>query len=301
MLTLDTISIGRPITRGPFALFPLYTHGGRGLDYVPGPVATADGLITIDEQPGAAVPTLAAHVSGSAPVLLIEGETFVGGLQNRVLNVSVLLAPGDQELPVACVEARRWGSRAHMTRSDVRAPRQVRTVKNASVARELRETGAKRADQHAVWAQVDETLAATHADAPTQSLHAAFDAASIHDRSIMAVVDELVALGPLPEQCGVVVAAGGRCLTAELFDRPDTLTAYWPTIVRANLLDIPTKSASRPSLGDALRFVRRVANLDATTSPGVSLGTEHHFTDTKVVAQALEHDNSLVHLSVVAA
>ena len=111
MFTLDTISIGQPITRGPFALFPLYTHGGRGLDYVPGPVATADGLITIDEQPGAEVPTLAAHVAGSAPVLLIEGETFVGGLQNRVLNVSVLLAPGDQELPVACVEAHRWGSR----------------------------------------------------------------------------------------------------------------------------------------------------------------------------------------------
>jgi hypothetical protein len=301
MLALDTISIGRPVNRGPFALFPLYTHGGRGLDYVPGPVATAAGLITIDEQPGAAVPTLAAHVSGSAPVLLIEGETFVGGLQNRVLNVSVLLAPGDQELPVACVEARRWGSRAHMTRSELRAPRRIRTVKNASVARELRETGAKRADQRAVWAQVDETLATSHADAPTLSLHAAFAAASIHDRSIMAVVDELVALGPLPEQCGVVVGAGGRCLTAELFDRPDTLTAYWPTIVRANVLDIPTRAAERPSLGDALRFVRGVANLDATSSPGVSLGTERHFTDSNVVAQALEHDDSLVHLSILAA
>jgi hypothetical protein len=54
-------------------------------------------------------------------------------------------------------------------------------------------------------------LATSHADAPTQSLLITFDAASIHDRSTMALVDELVALGPLPEQCGVVVAAGGRC------------------------------------------------------------------------------------------
>jgi hypothetical protein len=44
-----------------------------------------------------------------------------------------------------------------------------------------------------------------------------------------------------------------------------------------------------------------VADLDATSSPGVSLGTERHFTDSKVVAQALEHEDSLVHLSILAA
>src|SRR3954454_16350386 len=153
MQTLDTLSIGRPITRGPLALFPLYAHDRAGIDYVPGPIAAARGLIAVGEQPGATVPTLAATISGPSPVLLIEGETFVGGLQNRVLNVSVLLAPGKQELPVSCVGARRWGSRAHMTRSDLRAPRRVRRVKNASVAREVRESGAKYADQSAVWAQ----------------------------------------------------------------------------------------------------------------------------------------------------
>jgi hypothetical protein len=122
------------------------------------------------------VPALAASISGSSPVLLIEGETFVGGLQNRALNVSVSLAPGEKELPVACVEAHRWGSRTRMTRSDVRAPCRVRRVKNASVAHDVKARGARCADQAAVWDQVDETLAASHADAPTASLHAAFDA-----------------------------------------------------------------------------------------------------------------------------
>jgi hypothetical protein len=302
MQTLDTLSIGRPVTRGPLALFPLYTHAAHVTDYVPGPLATANGLLVVDEQPGAAVPTLAAHVSGSAPVLLIEGETFVGGLQNRVLNVSVLLAPGDQDIPVACVEARRWGARAAMTRSEMRAPRRVRRVKNASVAAAVRSTGARYADQGAVWAQVDETLAATEADAPTASLHAAFAAVcSDEDGSIMSVVEELVALGPLREQTGVVVAAGGRCLMAELFDRSDTLAAYWPTIVCASMLDMPTTRLRRPSIGEALRFVRRVAKAQATSNPGVSLGNERHFVDTKVVAQALEHSGTLVHLSVLAA
>jgi hypothetical protein len=302
MQTLDTLSIGRPVTRGPFALFPLYTHAGRNIDYVPGPLATANGVITVDEQPGAVVPTLAAHVSGTSPVLLIEGETFVGGLQNRILNVSVLLAPGHQELPVACVEAHRWGSRAGMARSELRAPRRVRRVKNASVANALRSTGVRHADQGAIWEQVDETLAASQADAPTASLHAAF-AADFTDesKSIRPVIEELVAVGPLPDQAGVVVAAGGRCLTAELFDCHETLTAYWPTIVLASALDMPSKRAPRPSIADALRFVRRVARAQETSNPGVSLGRERHFIDAKVVAQALEYDGSLVHLSVLAA
>jgi hypothetical protein len=183
----------------------------------------------------------------------------------------------------------------------LRAPRRVRRVKNASVAEAVRSTGTRYADQHAVWAQVGETLTANQADAPTSSLLAAFDAASSHNDSSIIAIEELIALGPLPEQAGVVVAAGGRCLTAELFDRPDTLGAYWSTIVRASLLDIPTSRARRPSIAEALRFVRRAAKAHETSSPGVSLGRELHLSDTKVVAQALEHDDTLVHLSVLAA
>jgi len=301
MQLLDSISIGRPVTRGPVSLFPLYTHGARQADYVPGPVAADTALFQIDEEPGASVASLVATVTGTTPVLLVEGETFTGGLQNRVLNVTVLLAPGTHQVPVACVEAARWGARSQMGRAGVRAPRRVRRVKNESVHEARRMHGEAVADQGAVWASVDDEIAEIHAAAPTRALHDAYAHAVAEPDDTAPAIEALVRLGPLPGQAGVVVAAGGRCLTADLFDRPETLAVYWGEILRSHLLDCPDRIAARPSLGTALRFVRRLKNAEQTESQGVGLGRERHYRDKRVVAQGLEHDDALVHLSVVAA
>ncbi len=302
MQLLDSISIGRPVTRGPVSLFPLYTHDAPQTDYVPGPVAADTALFHIDEDDdGESVPSLTATVTGTTPVLLVEGETFKGGLQNRVLNVSVLLAPGKHQVPVACVEASRWGARSTMGRAGMRAPRRVRRVKNESVRESLQADGSHSADQGAVWASVDDEITESRANAPTQALHAAYEQAAADGDDTARAIEELARLGPLPGQAGVVVAAGGRCLTADLFDRPETLAVYWGEIVRSHMLDRPDGKAPRPSLGTALRFVRRLQHAEQTETDGVGLGREHHYRDKRVIAQGLEHDGALVHLSVVAA
>ena len=51
-------------------------------------------------------------------VLLYDGEELVGAKQNRILNVSVLLAAGSTtRIPVSCVERGRWSSRGRRFRS----------------------------------------------------------------------------------------------------------------------------------------------------------------------------------------
>ena len=56
------------------------------------------------------MPDLLVENQGDVPVLFLEGEELVGAKQNRVLNVSVLIAaPSKTKIPVSCVEQDRWG------------------------------------------------------------------------------------------------------------------------------------------------------------------------------------------------
>ena len=98
---LETVAIGSPITRLGVSFFPVYLTA-NGLP----PIATgeASGLV-IDELDEASVGTLRVRNPGDKAVLVVEGEHFIGGKQNRALNATVLVpAKADLEIPVSCLE-----------------------------------------------------------------------------------------------------------------------------------------------------------------------------------------------------
>jgi len=52
---------------------------------------------------GGSVPLLRAENSGLNPVLILDGEEFVGGKQNRIVNASVIILPGKMmDVPFSC-------------------------------------------------------------------------------------------------------------------------------------------------------------------------------------------------------
>lgn len=291
---LDRASIGRPLTRGGVSLFPVYIHGTGGLD-----IAARPADLTISEQASAEVPTITVTNPGGRATLLVEGETVTGGQQNRVLNVSVLVpAASTIEVPVSCVEAGRWGGRAEFERGRTFAPRRVRRVKNATVARSVHASGTKYSDQGAVWNAIDVELDALAVTSRTRAFHDAEVALERDDRA--AVLAELVEAGPLPGQCGLVFGHGGRIVSAEIFATHELLVANWEGLVRAALLDSPVVVEGRPSVSRALRFVNRLATGTATRSPGVGLGEETHIRTSRLVGQALLFEGGLVHASAFA-
>lgn len=311
--TLDTISIGRPKTVGPVTLYPLYAHGPVALAYSTLAEAIRAGTVAVEEAPSAHVPTLLVTNTGDRPVLITDGEILEGGWQNRTVTVPVLIQPGEVAVPVACVEAGRWqgARRARFGKSSQRLPRRIKRT----VARSVRvtEAGERRVDQSAVWAGVDAALTDRFVASSTSSLLDAglsLDAdpevfETVLPPHIVAVdraVRILRALRPLPLQNGLVIAIGGRCVSAEVFDRPETLAGYWDEIVAAIALDVPERiDGRRPSIASALRFVRRVLKADVEHTPGVGLGTEYRFSSDRIAGQALTVDDRLVCLSVIAA
>ena len=107
-------------------------------------------------------------------------------------------------------------------------------------------------------------------------------------------VEELVTMGPLPGQCGLVVSHGRRIVAAELFASTDLLRPHWGAIVRSHLLEHPTADG-RPSASRALRFLGRFANSPSERKEGLGHGIAPHVRTDRVVGQALVLPNTLIH------
>ena len=294
--TLEHAAVGRPISRCGVSLFPVYVHGLQ-LDIATGPTSG----VVISEQPSAEVPTLVADNPTDRPALLVAGETVVGGRQNRVLNVSVLIdAKGHVLVPVSCVEQGRWHEGGDFQRGSSFATRRVRRAKTVGVVESVRQSGIKDSDQGAVWNVVGSELHRLK----TFSSSAALSAADNHiesDATLARAIEELEAFGALPGQCGVVVAHGSRVVSAEVFATPTMLAAHWGALTRGMLLDAPeSEPTSRPSATQALRFLRRIASSTPIITDGVGLGREHHVRTSRLVAQTLVVDATIVHATAFA-
>ncbi len=128
---LDRAAVGRSITRLGISLFPGYLPGNDLEEIATGPNS---GLV-IEELHASRVPSLEVTNPTNRPVLIPEEEQLIGGLQDRVLNTSVLVAPSTHlDIPVSCLEQGRWGDRRDFGRGRAFAPRRTRRAKNASVA-----------------------------------------------------------------------------------------------------------------------------------------------------------------------
>ena len=64
-------------------------------------------ITEVSEQ--GSVPELRVVNRGLHPILIVDGEELIGAKQNRVVNLTILVAPQSKlTIPVSCVEAGRW-------------------------------------------------------------------------------------------------------------------------------------------------------------------------------------------------
>ena len=288
---IDTAAIGWPITRLGVSFFPVYV-AANGLPAV----VTGEGSgLVVDELDDPSVGELRMRNPGKEPVLVVEGEHFVGGKQNRTINVSVLV-PSLKELtiPVSCLERGRWGRRRTARRYDAFEPAPVRAMKNAAVNQSMRRRGSREGDQGAVWREVDQMFSRASAHSGTAAAADVREEAYKREPSRAEAIEGLVARGPLPGQCGIVVADGGRVRAMDLFGAPDLLAAHWGALVRSHLLEPPAENGT-PSATRAFKAVRRFASAPADESPGVGLGLEHRVSRGRLTGHALTLEGTVVH------
>ena len=291
------LDLGEPTTRGGLTVFPLTTGFRSKLRYLLLEEGLRKDLVTIREvSEGGSVPELKVENRSGLPVLIVDGEELVGAKQNRVANLTMLI-PAERTtiIPVSCVEAGRWSYRtAHFDVTDRVQNARGRAEKLESVRHSIRELGSRCSDQGRVWDSIEEEAVVLGAPSPTSEMGAMFE------RHKDTLDDYVGAVKAARGQVGAVFIVGGRRYGLDLFDRPATLAAFLPKLVRSYAIDVLGRGPGRreDSLdGEAHSFLNRIVEGTYDDHPAVGLGRDVGVVGEGLVAGALVAGRTVVHLT----
>jgi hypothetical protein len=300
--SLAALRLGGSQTYSNLTLFPLVAEGESASGYLLLDEALDRQLVRVTEvSTGGSVPELALENNSDESVLLVDGDELVGAKQNRVLNLSILVAGRERlTIPVSCVEQGRWAYRSAEFQAAKRALfGRARARKAQSVSEALRTRGVRASNQSQVWADV-----AAKAD----DLCVASDTLAMADIYVdhAAQLDAYVrAFNPLPAQRGAVVAVGGKVVGVELFDSAAAFSRYLEKLVRAYALDAIERNAAAnagastiaPSDRDASAFLDLIWSTNTERFKALGEGEDIRLTGQGIAGGALAAGGRLVHLA----
>lgn len=288
---LSTAAIGAPISRLGVSFFPVYLPSNNPPEIGTG----ASSGVVVRELENAAVGSLLAVNPTDTPILIVDGEHFLGGKQNRAVNASVLVpARSERSLPVSCLEQGRWGQALPYQRDEVNTSPRIRRVIREGVFDSMQQEQTHSSDQGRVWSEIADELQSNRAHSSTAAAMESHRMVFSRDKARAAAARELSGLGPLPGQCGIAVSQGRWITAVEIFGARHLLAAHWGALIKSHLMEQPTHSGP-PSVDTALWVIRRFASMDAQEDPAVGLGTDIRLRDKKRIGQALTYEESLVH------
>jgi len=293
---LQSVEVTLPRQAGTLQVFGLHWPNPSRLSYRTLDEGLTSGELALTEQtePGQ-VQTIRVVNRAPDPAFLLAGEQFVGAKQNRVLNVSVLVA-GHTTLafPVSCVEAGRWHYRsAAFASAGTLAHGALRRLicRHAGESCRAGETPASR--QTEVWHEVARKLTTLE----TVSASGALQQAYIDYRGRL-TADRLAA----PEGAsGAAFSRGGRLLGVDLFDQPATLKRLWSKLVQSYALDaLGHGDAPAPLMSPAWvrRWLRGASRARAEAFASVGLGQDVRLGGERLVGAALVLEDRPIHLEL---
>jgi|tagenome__1003787_1003787.scaffolds.fasta_scaffold20990045_14 hypothetical protein len=286
--TLDLpFQLGETQMADGIAVTPLFPRRDPVCDYVTLDEALGTGLQIgeIDDQ-GDVTQLLVKNPLTEA-VLLYDGEELVGAKQNRILNVTVLVAAKSAtRIPVSCVEQGRWSwrGRSFSSAGHVVGP-EVRAFKAASLRADALALGAAQGE---VWAAVGEQLAGRGVASPTGANADGFAFRRTE-------IDDLASRFPLqPGQCGLICTASGKGWGVDYVSRPAAFSRLYPKLLAGFVFDA---IGSVGPMTEADDVVAVLAAAQGTSRPSVSLGNDVRLEGKSFLGSGLTLDEELVQLS----
>jgi hypothetical protein len=289
------LCIGKPMHHQNLTVFPLSWAHPQEAPYTLLGTAIETGQAVVEEvSESGSVPNLVVTNKGKEPVLIPEGEILIGAKQNRVINVTVLVAIGVKfTLPVSCVEAGRWRYKSRHFESKFCAPPSLRNKKIKAVQRNRAENGHAESDQGEVWDEVQKCLHRVDARSETASLTDGFLASEKR-------LDEYRHEFSLPKDAaGVLMAKGASVVGMDLFDSPGTLQAMWNRLRDAYFFDaLGDNRKRRPASRKSARsFLDRVAASARPRQSTLGLGEELEIAGDGLVGGALTFGGRVCHVA----
>jgi hypothetical protein len=294
---IAVVTVGTPARHGSLSIFPLRSgarHATAAYLVLDDVLATDQFRIT-EVSEGGSVPQLLAINDTGSQVFLLDGEELVGAKQNRVVNLSIMLAPKSKtEIPVSCVEAGRWRTESDSFRTEQRVQfARGRARKMEQVSRSLCSNGEALSDQTAIWNEISEKSARMNIRSATGAMAALFE--SRHDD----IKDYLDAIPTSDGQIGAAYAIGETLLGIDVFDSDVTFRKLAPKLLASYALDAmevegTAESPDTRAVNAFIQSARAAAHQPSTT---VGIGEMIRLSAGDLVGAALQVDGCCVHLA----
>lgn len=198
----------------------------RAPEYLTLDEAASGGAVEVHEALAQEVPSVEAK-TGPRPVLVLGGDTIIGGAQNRIINITILLkAAATTQIPVSCLELGRWNEGRHFTASRP-VDQSLRRMVAEQVSHGSRSRGSDAfsrfaADQGAIWQEIGQRQARAGLRSPTEALHDVY----AREEADLAGFDRAF---PMPTGVrGVAIGLLDRLVGLDLFDSADPRTPIGP-------------------------------------------------------------------------
>ena len=299
MVAVPSVRVGAPISHDKLTVFPLFLDKPSAPNYRLADEALGDGTAVVEEvTEGGSVPNLAVDNKGETLVLFVEGQELRGAKQNRVLNASVLIAAHTKTvLPVSCVEQGRWRYVSkQFSSSEYYSSSKMRSVLKKSVTESTMTGRGHGSDQGAVWGEVSRSMRSHGAESATMAMSDTMTHVSpVAERHVSEVV---YAEGA----AGLAIAVGGKVVSVDLFDAPETCRKVWPRVIRGVVVDaMEEKSVTAVSADEVTAAVAGLQTEPWAPVAAAGAGEEQRSSSPKWHGSVLTLNGNLVHGSLVTA
>ncbi|MEW6141043.1 MAG: DUF6569 family protein [Thermodesulfobacteriota bacterium] len=247
------------------------------------------------------VPELKVVNNSDRMVLMMDGEELVGAKQNRVLNVTVLIAAHSETIiPVSCVEQGRWSYRSREFASSRRAMSpDLKKKKSRSVRNSLRAFGSFSAAQGMVWQEIDAKFDRMHV-APSSTM-ALSDLYESHQEM---TEDFLKAFHAVDYQIGMIVFIDGKIAGLELLGNFAAFKKNHAKLVQSYIMDaLETAAVRKESVANASKArVSKVLESAAAATiekrQSVGLGEDIRLESEEIVGAGLQYEGRVLQMSI---
>ncbi len=281
------IQLGEPVEHRGVVVAPLFPREQPRAEYLTLEEALPLGFRVSEVDAAGMVPELAVVNPLESSVLLYDGEELLGAKQNRILNVTVLVAAQcETRIPVSCVEQGRWHARsAVFSAARHAAYPELRRRKAERLSAAPMERGVA---QNEVWDALSEKADRLDVHSPTGAQADVFVA---HERDF----GSLRKAFPLQTgQSGALLMLDGRfCL--DYVSQPQAFARLYPKLLEGYLLDA-VESLDGKVVGDPEAFLTAIAEAPRSRGVSAGLGEDLRLRGDRLVGSGLELDGELLQL-----
>ena len=299
---LSEIKVGAKQSHNNMTLYCLLSASEAPVDFFTLDEALEREILIVTElSEGGSVPELKVSNKSDQKVLLLDGEELVGAKQNRVLNVTILLAPKSETvIPVSCVEQGRWSYRSRKFGSDSRSmSAYLRKKKAETVTMNLRRGQHFSSDQGVVWDEIEKKYARMEAQpSPTMAM------ADLYESCKESATDYMKAFHAVDHQVGMIVFIDRAMAGIDIIGKFDTLGKTFPKLVNSYVMDaletahVEKKVAAKSLRAMASKLLESAMGSHIEVRASVALGNDFRLESTDLLGAGLEFEGHVLQLSV---